>query len=57
MSNEPRRWNGDRLAALADVRRSHVRRAEGEAFPLAAARADDRALATLAAREAGEVTG
>jgi cob(I)alamin adenosyltransferase len=57
MSNEPRRWNGDRLAALADVRRSHVRRAEREAFPLAAARADDRALATLAAREAGEVTG
>jgi len=45
---EPGRWNPERLAALAEVLRAHVRREEREAFPLLEQHADTETLAALA---------
>lgn len=45
---EPERWNAERLAALAEVLRVHVRREEREAFPLVEQHAGSETLIALA---------
>lgn len=45
---DPQRWDAERLAALAEVLRTHVRREEREAFPLIEQHADSDTLIALA---------
>jgi len=50
---DPSRWNRARLAAIADVLASHIRREERYAFPVVERHADDDTLGLLAGHGPG----